>query len=452
MQHPDEGTIHAWLDGALAPAEARAFEEHVTGCTECEAAVANARGLLAASSRILSALDHVPAGAVPRAGSAGGATTAGMGGSHRAGLEPGGFRAMRWRAAAAIALVAGVSWLALQPHTPQGDVASKPVTEQAVAATTDTSVIVQTPQVAEIVPHSAAPSSARSAVPAAPPAVQSNKTLASSSIASDASAPIAAKRAMVPRAEANDAALSGAVRTGGLAGGIPKPSSTASVPTAGASGASSGYSSRLDERQSAEAKSQAETSSKREAAMNRVAQNARTEIDSILASDSSRREENVAADRVTSRDFAMQKRAAAAPSAVAKAMPSRVEPENVSELAAGCYVVETSDWLPADGARTTRRLPARIELEQTLGLSGDERGNHLARPAPGEPPLPPGTIGFWKPLGDDRIRVTFADERGWTVLTLDVTAASLRGPARSFAASDGTLRSSDVIAHRTSCQ
>jgi hypothetical protein len=133
-------------------------------------------------------------------------------------------------------------------------------------------------------------------------------------------------------------------------------------------------------------------------------------------------------------------------------MPSRVEPENVSELAAGCYVVETSDLLPADGARTTRRLPARMELQQTLGLSGDERGNHLARPAPGELSLPPRTIGFWKPLGDDRIRVTFANERGWTVLTLDVTAASLRGPARSFAASDGTLRSSDVIAHRTSCR
>ena len=454
MQHPDEGTIHAWLDGALSPAEAQAFEEHVAGCAECEAAVADARGLLAASSRILSALDHVPAGVVPRGGPAGG-TTAGSAGSHRTGLEPGGFRAARWKAAAAIVLVAGVSWFALQPNARRGDVASKPVTEQAAAATTaDTNVIAQAPKAAEIVPPSIAPSSAQSAVPAAPPAVRSNKTLATSSMASDASAPsapVAARRAMVPRSEASDAGLSGSVGTGGSASAIPR-AAMPNQPTVGASGAASGYASRLDDRASAEAKSQAMTSARREVAMDRVAQNARTDVDSVLVSDSARRAESAAADRVNARDFAMQKRAVAAPSVAATAMPRRVEPETFGELATGCYTVETSGWLPADGARTTPRLPARMELQQTLGLSGDERGNHLARPAPGEPPLPAGTIGFWKPLGENRIRVTFADERGWTVLTLDVAAESLRGPARSFLASDGTLRSSEVLAHRTICR
>lgn len=61
MQHLDEGTIHAWLDGALAPNEASAAEAHVQTCEDCARAVAEARGLIAASSRILGALDDVPA-------------------------------------------------------------------------------------------------------------------------------------------------------------------------------------------------------------------------------------------------------------------------------------------------------------------------------------------------------------------------------------------------------
>lgn len=61
MQHLDEGTIHAWLDGALAPNEASAAEAHVQSCESCARAVAEARGLIAASSRILGALDDVPA-------------------------------------------------------------------------------------------------------------------------------------------------------------------------------------------------------------------------------------------------------------------------------------------------------------------------------------------------------------------------------------------------------
>lgn len=60
MQHLDEGTIHAWLDGALGASEASAAEAHVQTCGSCAQAVAEARGLVAASSRILAALDDVP--------------------------------------------------------------------------------------------------------------------------------------------------------------------------------------------------------------------------------------------------------------------------------------------------------------------------------------------------------------------------------------------------------
>ena len=70
MQHLDEGTIHAWLDGELPPAERAAAEAHLATCDECKAAVAEARGFMAASSRILTALDAVPGGVLPASSAA----------------------------------------------------------------------------------------------------------------------------------------------------------------------------------------------------------------------------------------------------------------------------------------------------------------------------------------------------------------------------------------------
>ncbi|HJP60246.1 MAG TPA: zf-HC2 domain-containing protein, partial [Gemmatimonadaceae bacterium] len=67
MQHLDEGTIHAWLDGALTADEAARADAHVRECPQCQAAVAEARGFIAASSRILTALDNAPRGVIPEA-------------------------------------------------------------------------------------------------------------------------------------------------------------------------------------------------------------------------------------------------------------------------------------------------------------------------------------------------------------------------------------------------
>lgn len=66
MTHIDEGTIHAWLDGALDDAEARRASEHAASCSQCGALVVEARGLIAGASRILTALDDVPAGIAPK--------------------------------------------------------------------------------------------------------------------------------------------------------------------------------------------------------------------------------------------------------------------------------------------------------------------------------------------------------------------------------------------------
>lgn len=65
MQHLDEGTIHAWLDGELSAEEAERAARHAAECTECGRLVAEARGVLAGASRIVSALDAGPAGVVP---------------------------------------------------------------------------------------------------------------------------------------------------------------------------------------------------------------------------------------------------------------------------------------------------------------------------------------------------------------------------------------------------
>lgn len=63
--HPDEGLLHEWLDDQLSPSDAADVQRHVASCAECGARVAEARGLIAASHRILSALDEIPAGVIP---------------------------------------------------------------------------------------------------------------------------------------------------------------------------------------------------------------------------------------------------------------------------------------------------------------------------------------------------------------------------------------------------
>jgi hypothetical protein len=55
--HPDEGTIHAWLDRQLDDATAATLEAHLQRCDECAERVAEARGLIAGASRVVASLD-----------------------------------------------------------------------------------------------------------------------------------------------------------------------------------------------------------------------------------------------------------------------------------------------------------------------------------------------------------------------------------------------------------
>jgi anti-sigma factor RsiW len=98
MQHPDEGLIHTWLDGELSDEQAASFETHIAECADCSAKVAEARGLIAASSRIVTALDLVPAGVIPGA----------------APKRRSWYQNTQLRAAAAVMIVAGASLLVMQ--------------------------------------------------------------------------------------------------------------------------------------------------------------------------------------------------------------------------------------------------------------------------------------------------------------------------------------------------
>lgn len=64
-EHPDEGTIHAWLDGALDEPTANGLVAHVATCGDCAERVAEARGLIAGASRVVRALDETGASAGP---------------------------------------------------------------------------------------------------------------------------------------------------------------------------------------------------------------------------------------------------------------------------------------------------------------------------------------------------------------------------------------------------
>ena len=126
MRPVDEGMIHAWLDGALSAAEAARIEQLVASDAAWSAAAAEARGLIAASTRILSSLDAVPAKVLPPSMAT---TSAARDELHMAKAEPPRARRVRpqvWALAATLmmAVGAGVLW----KDTPADDITlAKPV-------------------------------------------------------------------------------------------------------------------------------------------------------------------------------------------------------------------------------------------------------------------------------------------------------------------------------------
>ena len=57
-QHPTDGTMHTWIDGELDSGDADRFDAHMAECAACQARVAEARGVVAAASRVIGMLDQ----------------------------------------------------------------------------------------------------------------------------------------------------------------------------------------------------------------------------------------------------------------------------------------------------------------------------------------------------------------------------------------------------------
>lgn len=139
-EHLDEGTIHAWLDGALPPDESVAVETAAASCAECAALVAEARGLIAASSRILSSLDTVPAGVIPGT-SAHVDQLAALRARQRASTRRW-WQDRRYLAAASLVLVAGISSLVLRSSPDEATLMrTEPVADSSVTVPVQPSAV-----------------------------------------------------------------------------------------------------------------------------------------------------------------------------------------------------------------------------------------------------------------------------------------------------------------------
>jgi hypothetical protein len=156
MQHLDEATIHAWLDGELPLEERAEVEAHVASCDECKAAVAEARGFIAASTRILTALDSVPGGVIPTASKQ---PSIASRGAHRRFVV-----SRAWMAAAAVLVLSSVTVIAIRPGSD--------ATQLRVAS----AVREEKKQDASAAPAEAAPQAVMPSASNAPAPMQAQKT------------------------------------------------------------------------------------------------------------------------------------------------------------------------------------------------------------------------------------------------------------------------------------
>jgi hypothetical protein len=186
MSRPDEGLIHTWLDGECSADEAAYVERMVATDPEWASAVAEARGLIAASSRIVSALDAVPVGVIPAG------TKAAPGAEKIAPASPerpanDGFRVQPWmKMAAGVVLVAGTAFAIRETTREVFQAPPVTVVRDSDVATVPVAAPATAPEVASIVAAAPTPPVARerSAAKAAP--------VAEASHANDAAPPPAA--------------------------------------------------------------------------------------------------------------------------------------------------------------------------------------------------------------------------------------------------------------------
>lgn len=441
MQHLDEGTIHAWLDGALDAPERERIEQHLASCVECEALVAEARGLVAGASRILGALDDVPGDVVPRR-TAVPPTRADLAASARpetvvtplAARRPRSWvTANAFRIAAAITIVAAGAlagryglYSGSQPSTASSERSLDAVpaleavaTTGAAVTTTDTS----TRQVAAS--RQAAPSSA--------------ETVADAAARRDAPAAAPAPRA--PRQE---------VASVGRAGG---------VAAAGAGAATSDA--RLSRGESFAANQSLDSAQRRAATVVTAAPplapppSANADAVGAVAAAKTRVAVQRGAER-RPRAAAPEAAALQRPADAASAEPSRARDGDPARLRAlaGCWRFDAPSLAAerADGSAPVLLSP--LALDTTVVSEGLGAGAyHVRTTSETRPDFVPYRYLHWRPLGDGRLEIILSSGFGGMRIELAGRGDRLRGTAQTLTDVRGIgERSFAVEAVRVGCR
>ena len=489
MPHPDEGTIHAWLDGELSIDEAAALEEHLGTCDECIAHVAEARGLIAGSARIMGILDEAPGGVIPAAASAAtpSATPATARASGNAGLTSLGelltaptgegpsvkvyppevvqapARRPWWmsnqiRAAAAVVLVLGgvmLSWGRLN----KGEVALKDsaqATPPFVAAVADTFSPASAKQAAAPATVAADANAATTraqtatAVSPGPPTVAAAPAAGAGvgtgvgtpgsrleSAAANTPAASARRESLTVLAERKEAAASeqrkavaDANRRPGLVGDVSGVLS--GVTTAGGSA--------LTEAQ--------RTAQQRELERQRSLATARATAPAVVT-----KKQAVTAEQDAGRSAASvgAVAGAAAPAAAPLSAPTTAVPSRDDVLRhpfAGCYTIQSASWSPALTPAELEAIPQSFELDTLTATGGPASGRGLVHPRPQSVRARYEAL-FWQPDAGGRATVTMRGTQA--SLTLALGGGGTQGLAL-FSRTGGAMSRSLITLSRSACR
>jgi hypothetical protein len=471
MQHLDEGTIHAWLDGALPPDEARQAELHVGTCESCAAAVAEARGLIAASSMILSKLDTFPAsvnarfeGGLPPVDDIAAARAASE--ARQRPVRRSWFASSGFRAAAAVLVLAG--GVAVVQNVTGRDELARIVNDQAMEAKVSGDESVPDEPMAS--QDATANATAQPEVPPPPPVVAAAPVH-----------PLPAPRAGRPgsrREAATGGAVAGADGAGlvgtrmGMGAGATTPeavrTTAAPAPTAvpavieqtagravmpqgnvlGAaqqSRAAEGTE-RRQERDFASAAKAAAPQSPPPAAEAATLRG----VDTVRFADTT-----VALQRARLREESAEPARNLAPASVGVA--GRIASSAIAGLtdradaASGsrCYALTLTPWSPAKA--TIPGAPAtRIILSPDTGTAGPSKGQRLVRPMPGSFE---GSYqaAWWTEVSPSTLILTWATGSEGIIMRLVRSGNELAGTARTFGTTGGVEQSSSVQGERVDC-
>lgn len=423
MQHLDEGLIHAWLDGALTDEEARHAEAHIASCEACRAAVAEARGLIAASSMILSKLDVDAAGATRTAapGTAPGPdsteTLRPIAAARFPVKRP--LAAYRLRAAAAVLVLAG--GVAAVGQLTSGDDIGRVVD----GAATESSVLAAPEQVAAG-DATVVPTDTPAPLPP-PPTVEPAPHLPRPQAAAR-SGEVGRGTVVPPREAGQDArptigqAADHGAATGSLPGEVSGQLAGVVLPTVPAAPAPTTAAAAEEDLSAVSARESAEQLRRQEATL---AQGARAAMAPPAASD------------------------APASSALRPTEPTVARAAvAVKPVAPRCYALSLSPWRPA-GAAAPLQPPERIVLSADTGTVGAARGQRLVRPM--------GDLedryqaAWWTEVHPTTLILTWAAGGEGIVMRLVRSDDAVHGTARTFGTRDGIERAAEVSGRLIDC-